>query len=230
MAAAHFFFDWNIREAERELRRALELDPGYPTAHVVYAAMLGSQGRFDEAIAQDRLAIEHDPLSLLANWDLVNELVLARRFDKALAQARRLSDLYPNSPLAQFSTAGVYEMQGDYAKAAAVFERAANAGGDGRQMAEMIRRAYDTGGREGYLRLQLDHAKSEPPNSGSFVRLAQLHALLGNRDQAFSWLDRAAEARSCDLLWLEVNPGFDSLRQDPRYVRLVRTLGFDKAS
>src|SRR5206468_2025889 len=123
MAAGVFFGDWNWAEAERHIVRAIELNPGYSTAHLVHSVVLATSGRINEAIEEDRRAIELDPLSIIINLNAVATLVQAHRYDDALRQARRAVELDSSSPFVQGNLLRVYEQKGDYQAALDLLER-----------------------------------------------------------------------------------------------------------
>jgi serine/threonine protein kinase/tetratricopeptide (TPR) repeat protein len=226
MAAALFFGDWNKAEAERHLLRAVEINPGYAMAHVVYSSVLCSQGRMSESTVQDHLALELDPLSTIVNWHAIGRLCEARRFDDALAQANRALALDPNSTVIQGTLFHIYEAKGDYPSALNVLEKYLPESEGGKDRVAVMRRAYAASGKAGYWRATLDYqlaAKTGAPMSET--ALAMLYAQLGDHDHAMEFLERAYAKRSGDMLYLGVEPYLDPLRGDPRFQALLRRIG-----
>ena len=226
MGAALFFGDWNWTDSERHIKRAIELNPGYSTAHVIYSAMLAAGGRINEAIEQDRLAMGLDPLSLIANWNAVGTLFLARRYEEAIAQAKRTAGVVPGSSLPQGALLRVYEQQGDYEAALNVLEKHLPEKDGGKAYAAKIRRAYSASGVPGYWRAVRDRflgsGNTSPPSP---VAMAMVYTRLGDSGRAIEYLERAYSEHEGDMLFINVEPCFDALRSDPRFQSLVRRVG-----
>jgi adenylate cyclase len=229
MACALFFGDWNVTEAERHVRTAIEIYPGYGTAHLVYSVILASLGRLDEAMEQDQLAMQVDPMSMIVHWNAVGTLVMARRFDDAMALAKRAIELDPQSPLPQGGMAHIHELKGEYEAALDIYERVLPEDMGGKPLVAKMRRAYATSGPKGYWRVVYESmAKLGGPPRANSVRLAVASANMGDIDRAMEFLQRAYQERAADLLWLKVEPTFDPLRSDPRFQALVQRV--DSAS
>jgi TolB-like protein/Tfp pilus assembly protein PilF/predicted Ser/Thr protein kinase len=226
IAAALFFGDWKWKEAEQHLRRAIEINPGYPIAHLVYSALLISRGRSNEALAQDRIALELDPLSTIINWNAIGTLCQSRRYDDALAQAHRALALDPSSPLIHGSMVHICELKGDFAGALDLLDRYLPESEGGKARVAATRRAYAASGKTGYWRANLDYWLSRRNDSpASEAGFAMLYTQLGDHDRAIEFLERAYAKRSGDMLYVGVEPHFDPLRGDPRFQALVRRVG-----
>jgi len=226
MAAALFFGDWNWQEAEQHLRRAIEINPGYPAAHLMYSTILCSLGRMTEAIAQDHLALELDPLSTIINWNAIGTLTLARRYDDALAQADRALALDPNSAKIHSALVHVHELKGDYLGVLDLYEKYLPENEGGKNRVAVARRAYAASGKTGFWRAMLDYSLAK--NTGApvpEVGFAKTYAQLGDVDRAMEFLERAYAKRSGDLLYINVEPQYDPLRGDPRFQALLRRIG-----
>ncbi len=223
MAAALFFGDWDVKGAETHLRRAIEINPGYPAAHLMYSTVLCSRGRMSEAIAQDRLALELDPLSTIINWNAIGTLSLARRYDDALAQAARALAVDAGSAAIQYALVHVYELKGDYAGALEMLEKHLSDSEDGRGRVAVTRRAYAAAGKTGYWRATLDYHLARTNGAPlPEVGFAKLYTHLGDAERALEFLERGYAKRSGDLLYLNVEPQFDPLRKDPRFQAIIR--------
>jgi len=225
MASTLFFGDWNSIEAERHLLRALELNPGYSTARLIYSAVLSAAGRIDEAIEQNRRAIEVDPFSLIINWNASGTFFLAHRYDEALAAANRALEIEPGSIFVRGSMLRVYEQMGDYDTALDLLEKFLPEEDGGKVQAARMRKAYAERGPAGYWQAALDfrlsHAKSNP---ASPVNYAFLYTHVGDHARAIDYLERAYEEHAGDMLFIRVEPSFDPLRGDPRFQALVRRI------
>jgi len=220
-----FFSDWDFAGSERELRRALELDPGYATAHQWYAYWLAAAGRFEAAVAEMQRARDIDPLSLVLREDVGHILIYARRYPEAIAELRQVMSLDPS-----FSKLRIYLVQalllaGRYDEAAGEIRRL-----DGWPDDVQVR-AWDA--RLAAARGRVEEARAFAPKvlaAGAAGTLppdgvAVFYGILGDKDLAFTWLDRAFRERRFYLVFLNVDPGFDALRLDARFAGLVRRVG-----
>ncbi len=221
---AQYDRDWS--GAEREFRRAIEINPGYPTAHYFYGFVyLCPMGRFEEAIAELKKAVELDPFSGIVNSNLGWTLYLARQYDQAIAQYRKTLEIDPNFSVAHARLLGAYEQKGMYEEAIAEIPKLPpySPRSPGPEEIAAVRQAYAVSGARAYWQKLLEIAKNKAKQRyilPSFI--AALYARLGDKDQAFEWLERAYEAHDEFLRFLRVDPAFDSLRSDPRYADLVR--------
>ena len=226
LAHVKYYFDYDWAAAEREYRRAIDLDPNYPTAHQWYAIYLMSAGRFDEAVRESRRAQELDPLSLPINMTLGWVFLNARQYDQSVEQLSKTLEMDPNFLLARHRLGLVYEQQGKYGEAIAEFDQVVNLS-PGKPLGIAARaRAYALSGKrveaqKGLAELQelLKHRYVSPAS------IALVYAALGDKDQAFAWLDKADKERDANMARLKVDPRFDTLRSDPRFVDLLRRVG-----
>ncbi len=227
LGTIRFRFDWDWPEAEREFKRAIELNPSYSRAHHDYAWFLVAMERFDEAIAEIKRAQELDPLSPLANSDVGWVYLRARRYDDAIKQIQRTLELEPNFGSAQACLERAYRMKGmykealDLARKEMIRQDASN-----EELAALDRTDAIAGLRNvGRLRLKerIETAKSR---SVSPYSIAALYAELDEKDASFEWLERAFRERDSDIASLKVDPAFDSLHSDARFFNLLRRMGF----
>jgi serine/threonine-protein kinase len=225
MAAALFFGDWDSREAERHLLRAIELNPSYSTAHLVYSAVLVTAGRIDEAVEQDRQAIARDPFSLIINWNAAGTLYLGRRYDEAMAQARHTMEVIPGSSLMESSMLRIHERRGEYEAALDLLEKSLPEKDGGKAQAARLRQAYVARGPAGYWQEVLNHtlgmAKTSPMPP---IHMAFLYTHTGDYAKAIDYLERAYDEHSGDMLFVNVEPTFDPLRRDPRFQALMKRM------
>jgi len=215
-------YDWDYSGALREVDRAIQLNPNYATAHQWRGEFLMALARHDEAIGEIRRALKLDPLSLIINRVLGDAYYSARRYDEAIDQLRKTIDMDPNFPSAHHSLAAVYKGKGIYQDAVAEWLKAVELGGD-KEDAAAMRKAYANGGWNGYCQYVLASLKESA--SQKFVPpsfIAWVSAEVGEKDEAFAWLEKAYRDRDYMLTLLKVDPLFDSLRTDPRFNHLLR--------
>src|SRR5262245_44847838 len=223
MAAALFFGDWDAIEAEKHVLRSIELNPSYSAAHLIYSVMLAASGRLDDAIAQDRLAIDLDPFSLIIHWNASGNLFLARRYEEALAEADRGLEVDPGGLRYWVGgTLRTYEQTGKYEAALDLLEQHLPEEDGGKARVARMREAYQARGPAGYWQASLDYALAQAKNSKPDpVFLAFLYTQLGDRSRALDYLEQAYREHNSDIPFLMVQPSFDPLRKEPRYQALV---------
>ena len=219
-------YDWDWQGAERGFRRAIELNPNYETAHQWYAEYLSGMGRHQEAIAEIRRAREINPLSLIINAIEVSVLCIAREYDQGIAQGQKVLEMDPHFAEVYGYLKRCYEQKGMYREAISARQmRRKLAGLDAEQTAALREAAAATSARVYWKRrLEQEMAEWKREMSGRF-EMAETFAQLGEKDQAFAWLERAYERRSFMMLYLKVAPNLDPLRSDPRYADLLRRVG-----
>lgn len=217
-------FDWDFESAEKEFQRAIELNPGYATAHHWYAWHLALMGRNNEAIAEMRKAQSLDPLSLIINADLAELLVIAHAYDESIEQSRKTIEMDPNFGLAHNQLAQAYLQKQMYAQAIAELRKAIQLSGDSPTCTANLARAYVASGkRNEALQLLSELKKSSHPGHSHASEIAVIYAALGDKNQAMTWLEKGYEERFNPGVLLR--PGFDSLRSDPQFQNLERHIG-----
>jgi eukaryotic-like serine/threonine-protein kinase len=222
-----FWYDWDFAGAELEFRRAIELNPDYGTAHHWYGEALGMIGRFEEGIKELRLAQQVDPLSPIINADLGKLLFLARQPDQAIEQLRNTLGLDPDLPLAHVFLGLAYNKKGLHEKAIAELERIANAPSSRAIFKATLGFVYGQSGREadaGTILGELIGSRSSEHYVSPF-HIALVYVGLGEKDQAIEWLEKAKSERDPFLMYIKVDPNFDSLRDNPRFNALVQQMG-----
>ena len=217
-------FDWDLDAGGREFRRAIELNPGYATAHHWYAWHLSLLGQYDEAIAEMRKAQNLDPLSLIINADLAEILILAHSFDESMQQSLKTIEMDPNFALAHNQLAEAYIQKHMYDKAVAEMRKAVQLSGNSPTCIANLARAYVlSGNRNEAVQLLNGLKKRSDLGNSSAPEIAMIYASLGDANQAMNWLEKAFDDRFNPGLLLR--PGFDPLRSDPRFRDLVRRTG-----
>jgi TolB-like protein/DNA-binding winged helix-turn-helix (wHTH) protein len=216
--------DWS--GSEQEFRQAIVLNDSYAPAYQFYALFLASLGRNDEAIAASRRALSFDPLSVELNANYGQVLARTGHTDESIAQQQKTVALDPNDWFSHMGLGFSYLQAIQSQKAIVEFENALRLE-ENADVLGGLGLAYGLSGNrtkaEGVLR------RLEQRSSVSYVPpydFAQVYAGLGNKDEAFRWLDKAREDRGFGVVWLKVGTDMDTLRSDPRYDALLRSIGF----
>jgi tetratricopeptide (TPR) repeat protein len=220
-------FDWDFESAGKEFRRAIELNPGYATAHHWYAWHLALVNRFDEAIAEMRKAENLDPLSLIINADLAELLALAHSYDESIQQSRKTIEMDPNFALAHNHLGEAYLEKHMNDEAVAELQKAVQLSGGSPTCMANLARAYIASGKPTEAAKVLDDVKKRSnPGYSHASEIAVIYAALGDTSQAITWLQTGYEERFNPGVLLR--PGFDPLRADPRFVDIGRRVGLPR--
>jgi TolB-like protein/DNA-binding winged helix-turn-helix (wHTH) protein/Flp pilus assembly protein TadD len=220
-------FDWDFDSAAKEFQRAIELNPGYATAHHWYAWHLSLLSRYDEAIAEMRKAENLDPLSLIINADLAELLVLAHADDESIRQSHKTIEMDPNFALAHNQLAQAYLQEHMYDEAVAELKTAVQLSGGSPAFIANLARAYVASGkRSEAVKLLADLKKRSNATYSNAPEIAIVYVSLGDKDQAMNWLEKGYEERFNPGVLLR--PGFDPLRSDSRFQDLVRRIGLPR--
>jgi tetratricopeptide (TPR) repeat protein/predicted Ser/Thr protein kinase len=222
--------DWDWPAAERAFQRGIELAPEYATGHQWYAEYLNAMGRFDEALVEARAAEELDALSWVMPTTLINVFYYARRFDEALEYHHRLNAIAPPGPSLGgiADRARILEQGGRPAEAVEEYRRVMLLDDDPR-----IRAGYACAlalaGHKAEAQAAITALEALPATAAvPPYALAGAYAVLGDRDNAFAKLERGLAEHDRGMVWMRVNPRFDSLRGDPRFDALVERMKFPK--
>jgi TolB-like protein/Tfp pilus assembly protein PilF len=217
--------EWDWEEAEREFRRAIELNPSNSTAHQWYSSYLCSLGRFDEAHAEILVAQELDPLSLQISVSVGVNFWLKRQYDTAVRQLLDTLAMDQNSVGAHVMLGLVYEQMGDFPKAIAELNEA-NRLGETSIILGFLGRVYAVSGKKQEAQDVLAALEAQAKDRYiSAYSVALIHAGLGETDPAFIWLEMAHEQGDENLAWLAIDPRLDSLRTDLRFINLMERIG-----
>ncbi|MCA1590341.1 MAG: protein kinase [Acidobacteria bacterium] len=232
LAAVLHSYDWKFAESEREFRRAIDLNPNYPTAHHWYAEYLLDMGRFDEALAEIRFAQSLDPLSLIINTAVGTFLTARGEFELAIEQLKKAIDMDPSFSRAHLRLALAYEGKKMFEEAIAEHEKhsiltgraPSEAVADSKALIEALR----TSGPKGYWRqliaisekkLTLKSGDAPPP-----LILATYYAQIGDNDRSLALLRNSYQQREPSVLRLNLRT-LDPIRSDPRFKELIRLTG-----
>jgi eukaryotic-like serine/threonine-protein kinase len=213
------YYDWDWAGAELEFKRALELDPGGIDAHITYGLRLMHLGRHNEAIREGQIAAQLDPLSWATQSALGRFLYCARRYEEALPHLKRSVELEPRSIAANSRLGDVYAQLGRHDEAIAAYEKNRELMPESGDRQATLARVYALMGRQREARQMIRGVKAN-----SF-RTAAVYVALGDKDEAFSVLDKAIEGRE-PILALKEDPQLDNLHSDPRWKVLLRRMNF----
>ena len=220
-------FDWDLESGGKEFRRAIELNPGYATAHHWYAWHLALLRRNDEAIAEMKKAQNLDPLSLIINADLAELLVLAHSYDESIVQSRKAIEMDPNFALAHNQLAQAFLQKHMNDDAVAELQKAVQLSGGSPTCIANLARAYVASGKRSEAeKLLSDLRKRSTPGYSHASEIAVIYVSLGDTDQAMSWLQKGYEERFNPGVLLR--PGFDPLRSNPRFQDLASRVGLPR--
>ncbi len=227
LGAVRAFYEWRWTDALEDLGRAIRLAPGLARALDWRGMARSAMGNLEEGLADVEAALRIDPLSLDIGVSLGHGLCVARRFDEAIEQFRRVLDLEPACEVAYLDLGHAQVCAGEFEEAIRSFERAWRLGQNPVALGSMGE-ALALAGREEEaqaLLLRLDRLERE--SYVSPLARAFIHLGLGQRDEVFDWLDRAAAERSSWLAWLKVDPRYDDLREEPRLHDLLRRMNLE---
>jgi DNA-binding SARP family transcriptional activator len=220
--------NWEWDGGEIELKRAIELNAGYPSAHHWYSEHLTAMGRCTESIAELKLAGELDPLSLIINADLGRAFYYARRYDEVIKQEARTLEMDPGFWLSHINLGRSYTQIGMYPEAITELRKAGELSPGNTEVLSFLGFAYAAANKRDEALKMLNELLEQsvrtyvPP-----YHFAILYAGNGDSDQAFAWLDKAYQKRAVDFFTLKVEPMFDSLRSDVRFSDLLKRTGLD---
>jgi TolB-like protein/class 3 adenylate cyclase/Tfp pilus assembly protein PilF len=227
----HFLYEREWTSAETEFQRAISLNPGYPTAHQFYADFLKAMGRMDEAQDQMKQALEQDPVSMAINTGLGHVLYLSRDYDAAIERYRTALRIDPTFAPAHLWFGRPYLQKGLFAEAIAEVEQAVKLSGGSTISLAVLAHVYASAGMrpEAVKILEELLARGTHRYIPSYW-IALVYTGLGDVEQALTWLEKAGDERSSWIVWIAVEPRFDGLRSQPRFVSLLRRMGLPTGS
>jgi len=225
MAMIKELYDWDFEGAEREFQRAIELNPGYATAHHWYGVHLAAMRRFGQARTELNRALELDPLSLPINANAGYPDYFTHNYPPAIKAFRRALEMDRSYPYVHEDLMLAYEQTGEVSDAMNEGVRLLELSGDP-VLARKVSEAFHVGGREAALQTWLDALLQRSKSRYvSPVAIAQIYSRLGNKDKAIEWLQKAVSAKSQQLVYIKTEPLYDSLRADPRFRELLKKVG-----
>lgn len=225
-----FQYDWDWRGAEEEFNEALRINPSYAPAHHFFADYLKAMGRFDEALAEIVKAQELDPLNLAINTGVGHVLYLSRQYDKSIEQYKKAVDLDPNFTLTHIWFGRPYLEKGMYSEAISELQTAVKLSGEGTLALAMLGHGFASGGRAEDAKKVLDQLleRSKTRYVPSYW-LAVVYNGFKDREQVIKWLGKAYEERSSWLVWCNVEPRFDWLRDDTAFKSMMQAMKFPQS-
>lgn len=217
--------EWDWAAAEAEFQKALTLDPSYVTAHHWHAYHLVSLGRVEEAVSEARKAEAADPLSVIIKTDVGHMLYFARRYEEAINQYLKALQLDPNFRVAHWRLGEALIQTRKFDEAVSHLQKAISLeGAKTSEMEAWIAHAKAAANdRPGALQI-LNQLKNEAELRSWRYNIASIYAVLGDKDSAFAWLDKALQHHEGQLAVIKVEPVFDNLRDDPRFANLLQRM------
>ncbi|HJS98739.1 MAG TPA: winged helix-turn-helix domain-containing protein [Terriglobales bacterium] len=219
-------YDLDFASAGAEFKRAVELSPNSPESHQGLSDYYATVGQLQEAVHESERARNLDPLASIVNNDLCRKLTFARRYDEALAQCKANMDLDSNSARSLWIVGDVYAAKGMESEAVSSFLEALKRAGAPPHMIAAAQAGARDGGLKGYWQALVRFT----PESMAKGYIGPFDAALGytyagDADKAMPWLEEAVKTRSFGITYLGVDPTFDPLRSDPRFVSLLKRMG-----
>jgi serine/threonine-protein kinase len=225
LAGVLLFYEWDWPQAERHLKRALDLTPSSSEAHLLYGNYLTTQGQDAEAIKELRLAQKLDPLSVPIQISIAFCLIGARQFDEAIAQSRRILEREPGVAMAHVAAALAHAEKEVFNEAVQAIERAVKMddGFTTKAMAAHVHAAR--GDRRKAEQLLAELKEISKRRYVCAYEIAHSYVKLGDKDQAFEWLHKGRRDRADCMVWLMSEPWMDALRSDARYRDMIERIG-----
>ncbi len=226
LARVKHCFDWDWEGAEKEYKRAIDLNPNHATSHSWYSALLSFSGRFDEALVEAKHAQELDPLSLVINTNVGYILFYQRQYDKAIEQCQRTLEINPDFSWTHNILARVYMQKSKFEEAIAEAQKAVTLSGGSTEYQSLLGYTYAMSGKikEAKNILKQLEELEKKKNVSRFIR-ALIYEALGETDQAFSFLEASFKRREFGMLLLKVSPELDNLRSTSRFKVLMEKVG-----
>jgi eukaryotic-like serine/threonine-protein kinase len=224
--ASIYHNEWNWQGAEREFKRAIELNPNYATAHHWYSIYLATAGRFDETLKEAKKAAELDPLSLIISASLGDRLNDARRYEDAANQCRKTLDMDPNFGLAYLCIGTSYVNEGHFQEGIPKLQKGIELLPGNPYFMGQLGIAYALSGDRAQAGEVLGKLKNPSQPHLPAYSIAIVYAGLADKEQTIFWLKKGYEERNEDMIYMKIEPVLDPIRADPRFQDLIRRVGF----
>jgi TolB-like protein/DNA-binding winged helix-turn-helix (wHTH) protein/Tfp pilus assembly protein PilF len=219
-------FDWDWRAADREFRRAIELNPSYATAHQWYAWHLVILGHDDEAVAELRKAENLDPLSLIIRADTADALLIAGYPDGSIQESQKAIAMDPYFALAHYELGQAFIQKQMYSEAIAELQKAITFSGGSTACTSTLAYAFAVSGRRKEATKTVGDLKNRPNLVSNAPEIALIYVGLDEKDEAISWLEKAYDERFNPSILMR--PTFDPIRPDPRFQDLLHRIGLGR--
>jgi TolB-like protein/DNA-binding winged helix-turn-helix (wHTH) protein/Tfp pilus assembly protein PilF len=225
LALVEFYYDWDWPRSEQEFRRAIELNPNYATAHQWYSYYLTAMGRFPEAVEEALKAQQIDPLSLAINATLAGRLRDAGQYDQAINFGQRTLEMDPNFVPAHSVLGATYEAEGNWAQAILEYQKAVDLSQNNPTSLAALGCAYGySGNREKARNILATLREASKIHYVSAFDMAAVFAGMGEKDNAFHWLEKAYSERESQMAFLGITRRMNGVRSDPRYSDLLHRM------
>jgi TolB-like protein/DNA-binding winged helix-turn-helix (wHTH) protein len=219
------FYDWNWTGAEKEFKRAIELNPNYATAHQWYSEYLLAFGRFDESLSELRQAESLDPLSLVIKSDIAGHFYVARQYDEAIDECHKINEMDPSFAWGYGFLWHAYKGKGMDKEAFEGLHKAYALWGESPEHLEAEKNAYAKSGWKGFWRTRLEQVQNAKTGYVQAIDRAIMYIELGDKEKAIGALQESYAARERWMANIKFAPEFDPLRSDPRFQELERRIG-----
>ena len=229
LAYIKFFFDWDWEGSKSDYQRALETNPNYPAAHWGYALLLSSVGQHNEALTEIDRALKLDPVGPMTGALKGHFLFQARRYPEAIDYLQKTLELDPNFWITHIELGKVYESEGRHEEALKSFRQARDMYPGASETLSLAGYTYAISGRRAEAERMLQALQTiaasryVPP-----YNMALLYHGLGNSYEALNWLDKADRDRDVHMVFLAVDPKWDTLRDNPRFMALLTSMNFPR--
>ena len=223
LAVVRFFEEWNLKEAEKELSRSLELNPSYAPAHSLRGTLSLARAQTNDAISEAKRALELDPLSLYFNINLASAYYYSHQYKRSQEQMIKVLEMDPNANYYRAEIGVNYAQMGSYDLALAECQKALVTDSDNPSVLCSVGVVYALSGKRKEAEQKIEELKAIAKRK--YVQaylIALVYAALDRRDEAFAWLEKVTEERSALLSRLRVDPTFDRIRSDPRFADLLK--------
>jgi TolB-like protein/DNA-binding winged helix-turn-helix (wHTH) protein/Flp pilus assembly protein TadD len=226
LANIRLYYDWNLPSADREARRATELDSNYAEGHHTYSHCLVAEGRMQEAFVETRRALALDPVDLAINNHLAWNYLFARDYATSAEISRKTLEMDPNFAIGHWYLGLAYEFQGAISAAMAEYKKAAFLSKRRPPHLAGVARAYALEGKRAEaLKIVRELENESTRRYVPAYDIAHIYAALGDNDECLHWLEKGFNERSSNMIYLGLDRRFDALHADQRFQRLIQRIG-----
>lgn len=226
LAEVLWFDDWDFAGADREFKQATALSPSFAEVHHEYSHFLLNLGRINESLVESNRFRELDPVSETPMGHLAYHYLYARQYDVAIQEYQKTFQLYTvEDPNSHFQLGNAYYQKGMFHEAVDEYLKGFAGFGTPPNQINELRKSFEGSGIRGFCQKVIDLNKAEPEDEQDRTGIAEMYSRLGQKDEAFEWLEKAYAHHDDGLVRLKEELGYDNLRADPRYADLLRRVG-----